>query len=189
MSEFIDVLRTRRTIRSYTAAPVTDGELQELIDLAILAPNGMGLQPWAFTVVTSPPAMRRLNAIVLEMLREPQRHQLLAKEGLQEWVNSPDTDIFYRAPALVVIFGDTRSPSAIIDCQLAAENLFLAAHARGLGTCYMGFLTMAGENPEVRQLLRAPEGYRIAGAAVVGHPAAGPDGPPKRQPARVEWVR
>lgn len=189
MPDFLSVLKTRRTVRSYTTAPVRDEDLQELIDLAVLAPTGMGAQPWAFTVVINPEVIRRLNSIVLEMLRDPQKQQLLAIEGLQEWINQPGCDIFYAAPSLVVISGDTKSPSTMIDCQLAAENLFLAAHANGLGTCYMGLLLMAGENPEVQKLLRVPEGHRVLAAAVVGHPAALPDGPPKRRPPRIEWVR
>ena len=88
-----------------------------------------------------------------------------------------------------MISGDTRAPSTTIDCQLAAENLFLAAHAKGLGTCYMGFLVMAAESPQLQALVRIPEGHRILAAAVVGHPAVPAEGPPKRNPARIEWVR
>ncbi len=189
MPDFLEVLKSRRTVRSYTAETVREQDLQELIDLAVLAPTGMGAQPWAFTVVTNPEIMRRLNAIVLEILRGPQMQKLLAVEGLQDWISRPNADIFYGAPALVVISGDTQAPSTMIDCQLAAENLFLAAHAKGLGTCYMGFLMMAAEHSEVQRLLRIPEGHRLLAAAVVGHPALPPEGPPKRHPARIEWVR
>jgi nitroreductase len=189
LPDFFDVLKSRRTVRSYTAEPMKERDLQELIDLAVLAPTGMGAQPWAFTVVINPQIMRRLNGIVLEFLRAPRMQQLLAMEGLQDWINGPSADIFYGAPALVVISGDTRAPSTTIDCQLAAENLFLAAHAKGLGTCYMGFLVMAAESPELQALVRIPEGHKLLAAAVVGHPALPPEGPPKRNPARVEWVR
>jgi nitroreductase len=189
MPDFFDVLKSRRTVRSYTAEPMKERDLQELIDLAVLAPTGMGAQPWAFTVVTNPQIMRRLNGIVLEILRGPQMQRLFAGEGLRDWINGPSADIFYGAPALVVISGDTRAPSTTIDCQLAAENLFLAAHAKGLGTCYMGFLVMAAESPQLQALVRIPEGHRILAAAVVGHPAVPAEGPPKRNPARIEWVR
>lgn len=108
---------------------------------------------------------------------------------MQEWISRPDADVFYGAPALVVISGDTRAPSTAIDCQLAAENLFLAAHAKGLGTCYMGFLLMAAASPQTQTCLRIPEGHELLAAAVVGHPALPPEGPPKRNPARIEWVR
>jgi nitroreductase len=187
MPEFFDVLRTRRTVRSYTAQPVSRQAIQHLIDSAILAPSGMNFQPWAFTVVTSHEVMEKVNAIVVGILRGPdvQRHMT---ERMKEIVNAPDYYIFYGAPALIVISADTKVPGAAVDCQLAAENLFLAAHAKGLGTCYMGFLLFAADVPEAQELLSIPEGYKMVAAAIVGHPDVRPEGPPKRNPARINWV-
>jgi nitroreductase len=187
--DFFDVLRTRRTVRSYTAEPVARQELQELIDSAILAPTGMNLQPWAFSVITSQELMRKLNAIVLGMLRSPEAQQHMTNARMREIVNDPAYDIFYGASALIVISGDTKVPGALIDCQLAAENLFLAAHAKGLGTCYMGFLTLAAQHPEARTLLGIAEGHEMMAAAIVGHPDVRPEGPPQREPAKIHWVR
>jgi nitroreductase len=186
--DFFDVLRTRRTVRSYTAEAVARQDLQELIDSAILAPNGMNFQPWAFSVVTDQEAMRKLNAIVVGLLRSPEAQQQMPDARMREIVNTPGYDIFYGAPALIVISGDTRVPGAMIDCQLAAENLFLAAHAKGLGTCYMGFLTLAAGQPEARKLLGLAEGYELKAAAIVGHPDVRPEGPPQRGPAKINWV-
>ena len=188
MQDFFEVVTTRRTVRSYTADPVSRQEIQELIDLAVLAPTAMNAQPWAFTVVTDPAVMGRLDAVVVETLRTPAVLERIPSERLRQMIGDPAFTIFYQAPALIAIHGDSRVPAAMIDCQLAAENLFLAAHARGLGSCYMGFLTMAADHEEVRRLLRIPEGNRLMAAAVVGRPAALPDGPPRRNPPRIEWV-
>ncbi len=188
MPDFVEVLKTRRSVRSYTAEGVSRQDVEELIDSAILAPSGMNLQPWAFTVVTSRAVMQELNAVAVGFLRSPEVQQRITNERVRGVVNAPGYDIFHRAPALIVISGDARVPGAMVDCQLAAENLFLAAHAKGLGTCYMGFLQMVAENPEVRKLLQLPEGYKMMAAAVVGHPDLRPDGPPQRNPARVTWV-
>ena len=188
MPDFFEVLRTRRTVRSYTTAPVSREDIRHLIDSAILAPTGMNLQPWAFTVVTNPEVMNQLDAIVIGILRSPEVQQRMTSERMREIVNAPDYSIFYRAPALIVISADTKVPGAAVDCQLAAENLFLAAHAKGLGTCYMGFLLLAAEHPEARRLLAIPEGFGPAAAAVVGHPDVRPEGPPVRNPPRVAYV-
>jgi nitroreductase len=187
--DFLEVLKTRRTVRSYTAEGVTRQVLQELIDSAVLAPTGMNSQPWTFTVVTNQDVMRRLNTIVVGLLRSPEAQQHMTNERMKEIVNAPDFHIFHDAPALIVISGDRKVPGAMIDCQLAAENLFLAAHAKGLGTCYMGFLTLAAEHPEARTLLGIAEGYTMMAAAVVGHPDVRPEGPPQRSPATINWVR
>jgi nitroreductase len=189
MPDFFEVLKTRRTVRSYTPQPVSEEELQELIDLAVLAPTGMNAQPWSFTVVTNPETLRKLDAIIVDLLRSPRIQAFLPSERFKAAVFEPAYTNFYGAPALIVIAGNTSAPTANTDCQLAAENLFLAAHAKGLGTCYMGFLTMAKENPAVRDLLRIPEGYEMMAATLVGHPDQPTDEPAQRNPARVEWVR
>ena len=189
MAEFFEVLKTRRSVRAYADRPVPEEELQELILMAVLAPSGMNAQPWTFAVVTRQELLRKLNGIVKEFLRAPAIQQVLESHGVADRINHPDYSVFYNAPALIVISGDKSNPIAAADCHLAAENLFLAAHARGLGTCYMGFLTMARDIPAVRDLLRIPEGFEMMAAAIVGHPAGPPDGPPKRNPPRVEWIR
>jgi nitroreductase len=181
-----EVLKTRRTIRSYTAEPVARADLEELIQNAVLAPTGMNFQPWAFTVVTSREVMRRLNEIAVGILRRPEALQGMPQR-MREIVNAPGYCIFYNAPALIAIAGDTKVPGAIYDCQLAAENLFLAAHAKGLGTCYMGFLQLAADHPEAHELLRLPPGFKMMAAAIVGHPDVRPAGPPKTPP-RIAWV-
>lgn len=189
MQDFQDVLKTRRSVRSYTPEKVSDADLRELIDLAVLAPTGMNAQPWAFSVVTNREVMQKLNAIVLGHLRSPEMQEILRREGLKEILDRPDFDIFYGAPALIVITGNIKAPTAMTDCQLAAENLFLAAHARSLGSCYMGFLGLASKDPAVRDLLKIQEENEIMAAAVVGHPNARPEGPPQRNAPRIEWIR
>jgi nitroreductase len=188
MSDFFEVLRTRRTVRSYTDEPVSRQDLEELIDNAILAPTGMNLQPWAFTVVTDRAALRKINEAVVKMLRAPDFQKRMENERLREIVNAPGYDIFYGAPALIVISGNDRVGSAAFDCQLAAENLFLTAHAKGLGTCCMGFLMLSQDNPEVARLIPVPEGFHMRAAAVVGHPDVRPDGPSERNAPPVIWV-
>jgi nitroreductase len=187
MPDFFEVLRTRRTVRSYQALPVSRQDIQELIGSAIQAPNGMNLQPWAFSVITSQEVMRKVNSIVVGILRSPEVQARLG-DRMKEIVNAPDYDIFYGAPALIVISADQNVPGATVDCQLAAENLFLAAHAKGLGSCYMGFLLFAADVPEARKLLDVPEGFRMVAAAIVGHPQIRTEGPPQRNPPRVNWV-
>ena len=80
---------------SYTAEPVSRQAIQDLIDSAILAPSGMNLQPWAFTVVTSREVMEKMNSIVVGILRGPEVQQHMG-ERMKEIVNAPDYDIFYR---------------------------------------------------------------------------------------------
>ncbi len=182
MPDFYEVLKTRRSVRSYADRPVNEKELKEVIDLAAWAPSGNNQQPWTFTVITNRGLMDRLNDRVKAIMRES------PDPYFANYANDPAYHIFYRAPALVLIHGDAQVPSALIDCQLAIENLFLAAQAKGLGTCYMGFLLLAREDPQVRQLLRVPEGRGVMAATVIGYPTVAPPAPP-RKAMQIEWVR
>jgi nitroreductase len=182
MPDFYEVLKTRRSVRAYTDRPVDEKELKEVIDLAAWAPSGNNKQPWTFTVITNKGLMDRLNDRVKAVVRgSPDPY-------FANYANDPSYHIFYRAPALILIYGDPQVPSAMIDCQLAIENLFLAAHAKGLGTCYMGFLLLARDDLQVRQLLRGPDARGLMAATVIGYPAVTPPAPP-RQAVQIEWVR
>ncbi len=182
MPDFYEVLKTRRSVRAYTDRPVEEKELRELIDLAAWAPSGNNKQPWTFMVITNRGLMDKLNDRVKAILRES------PDPSFASYANDPSYHVFYKAPALILINGDTQVPSAMIDCQLAAENLFLAACAKGLGTCYMGLLLLARDDPQVRQLLRVPDGHGLMAATVLGYPAVTPPAPP-RNPVQIEWVR
>jgi len=189
MPDFFEVLKGRRSVRVYSDQPVTDQELEELVEAAILAPNAMNQQVWRFSVVTNRHTLSDVDARIKEILHEQDIAGKMKMEGLKAALNSPDFSIFYHAPALIVITADKGNPSAMLDCNLAMENIFLAAHAQGLGTCYMGFLFFGRDDAKVRQMLHIPEGHDIMAACCVGHSKMTPEGPPKRNPPQVEWVR
>lgn len=111
--------------------------IRQLIDAAIQAPSAVNQQPWLFTVVRDSELLARISC-------EAKAHMLrtspaaLASHHFQHVLNDAKFDIFYGAPVLVVISA-AAGPWAIEDCALAAENMMLAAHASGLGTCWIGF--------------------------------------------------
>jgi nitroreductase len=189
MPDFVDVLKSRRSVRSYTQEPVDGQTLQELIDLAILAPTGMNGQPWRFTVVTERETLTGLNTRVREILDEQQIAEKMPSERIAAMMRAPDFSIFYHAPALVVISAERGDPSAPFDCQLAMGNLLLAAAAKGLGACYMGFLLFGREDEAVRRLLQMPDDRDLLAACCVGHPQVMPEGPPVRDPAEILWIK
>ncbi len=185
---FDQVIRSRRTTRAYREEPVPEATLSELVELATLAPTAMGLQPWRFSIITNRDVLTRVNEGVkqacLAMLA-----QVPEMERFRSAFENPEYDIFYGAPALVVIQGPCGNQIGLLDCLLAAENLILAAHARGLGSCFMGFLLMARESQEIRRALAVEDGYEIVAPITVGASDAIPQTPPEREPAHIAWVR
>lgn len=185
---FDQVIRTRRTTRAYRPDPVPESVLQELVEIATLAPSGMNVQPWRFSVITDRALLRQLSDVVKRtgLTKIP---ELPETENFRAMLQNPEYDVFYGAPALIVIQGDRRSPIASLDCLLAAENLILAAHAKGLGTCFMGFVLLAKEEAEICRALAVAEGYDIVAPLIVGYSDAIPQTPPDRRPPEITWVR
>jgi len=185
---FDQVIRSRRTTRAYRVDPVPESVLQELVEIATLAPTGMNAQPWRFSIVTNRATLKGVSDAVkrIGLAMTPQVPEM---ERLRPAFENQDYEIFYGAPALVVIQGDRRSPIASMDCLLAAENLILAAHARNLGTCFMGFIMLAKDNEGIRRALSTEEGYDIIAPIIVGYSDAIPQTPPDRRPPEIAWVR
>ncbi|WP_246738119.1 nitroreductase family protein [Bradyrhizobium sp. CCBAU 051011] len=97
----------------------------------------------------------------------------LASHHFLHILNDPKFDIFYGAPGLVVISA-AAGPWALADFSFAAENLMLAAHAAGLGTCWIGFAQGWLGTCEGKPALKLPETDIPLTPIIVGHPKSVP---------------
>ena len=181
-----EAIYRRRTVREFTAKPVEDSTLQRLIDAAIQAPSAMNQQPWSFTVVRDQPLLDRISC-------EAKAHLLsTASAGvtplqIQNLLSNADFQIFYHAPALILISAVGADAWAVEDCCLAAENLMLTACAAGLGTCWIGFAQNWLGTPEGKASLGLPATHLPVAPIIVGHPKT-PAPPVARKVSEVRWV-
>jgi nitroreductase len=181
-----EAIYTRRSVRDFTADAVDEKTLTELIDAAIQAPSAVNQQPCSFCVV-------RDKALLTKISREAKAHMLksspvgLMSHHFQEILNDPNFDIFYGAPALIVISTVTQIPWAIEDSALAAENLMLAARGMGLGTCWIGFTQAWLGTPEGKAALKLPTSYVPVAPIIVGHPKSVPSPVPRKEP-EIRWL-
>lgn len=185
--ELMDVLRTRRSVRAYTDAPVARETLEALLQTAVLAPTGMNAQPWAFGVITGAERLReysdRTKAYLLEQL-----DQLPMLERYRDYFANPQSNIFHGAPAVITVFAKPQGVSAESDCTMAAYNMMLAACAQGLGTCWIGFFViMLHRQPELKRELGVPEDYRPVAVLAIGHPRAAMPPVQKAAPEIMFW--
>lgn len=173
----IEAIRTRRSIRAYADRPVARGLIESVIaDAAQAPPAFRGQVPWGFAVIQ--------GAARIAALEEPAmahaRASRTAPPGTS-WLDRPGASIFWGAPILILIFGEPA------DCARAGQNLILSAHARGLGTCWVGSPLPWLRTDAGRQALGMPDGAVPAAVICLGYPAAIPEALEAGPPAIV-WV-
>jgi len=96
-------------------------------------------------------------------------------------VNKPDFHAFYNVGTLTVLYSKIQRPFAVADCWLAAENLMLAACAKGLGACVIGFAVSALNTPEWKAALSIPAEMTAIAPIIVGVPAGETPPVPRKQ--------
>ena len=147
-----EAIYTRRAVREFTAEPVDEPTIHQLIHAAIQAPSAVNQQPWSFCVVRDKAVLDQIsNESKAYMLRSS---QAALSHHFQAILSDPDFHIFYHAPALILISSVTESSWTVEDCSLAAENLMLTARAVGLGTCWIGFAQAWLGTPEGKAMLK-----------------------------------
>jgi nitroreductase len=175
--DVIQAIHTRRSIRSYTPRPVARELIEQVIwDAAQAPPPHRGQVPWTFNVIQG---VERISAYGDEALQYARDSH--PDEPGWEWTDRPEFEVFWGASALIIISG------RVEDCCRAGQNLMLSAHARGLGTCWVGSpMLWLRTAPAKAKLKISPELVPVS-ALCLGYPAAIPEAPPHKRPPIV-WL-
>lgn len=160
-------LRERRSCRSYKPEQIKDEELRAVLEAGTWAPTGMGRQdPW-IVAVQNPELLKKISKMNAAFL-------------------GVDTDPFYGAPTYVLVFGSDPAvwANSVPDGSLVLGNMMNAAHAIGLGSCWINREREIFATPEGKALMQGfglPEGLIGIGALALGYPAAPPRDPKPRK--------
>jgi nitroreductase/NAD-dependent dihydropyrimidine dehydrogenase PreA subunit len=197
LGALVQLMRSRRSCRSYTAAPVPPALLDDLVQIGTTAPSGTNSQGWTFTilpdrasVVTLGEAVanyfRRLNRLAsqpllrhfLRLLGRPaleqyyRRHYATTTKALAEWDQESRDRLFHGATAALLIGGRKSASCPAEDALLASQNILLAAHAMGLGSCLIGFVVEAMQRDHrIAGRLGIPAEETIYSVIALGWPA------------------
>jgi nitroreductase len=185
----IEAIMTRRSVRKFEHRQIPDEVLEKILRAGTYAPSALALQPWAFVVVQDQDFLRKISEYCIPILLS---HMKNAHDGLSDLfrslLESKNYSIYYYAPTVIMIIGKTKSRFREIDCSLCAQNMMLAAHALGIGSCWIGSTDVAYDNNELMAGFRIPEGYSPVGTIAFGYPAEKPEDPGRNPPSLI-WVR
>lgn len=148
--EFYNAILSRKSVRAFGEKTVSRETLDELIEAARWAPSGMNNQPWRFATIESREMMEKLS-------------------GYSKYAR-----LIRSAPAAIAVFLDNDSvynrTKDIQGIGAATENILLAAHALGLGACWIGEILNRRE--DVEKALETGPNLELMALVIVGYPDA-----------------
>ncbi len=166
--DVIEAIYHRRSVRDYKPDAVPRDAIDAVIAAAVHAPSAMNLQPWAFIIIEGRERISRYAERAKRHLIETMRPDSPLSQ-YRDQLSDPAFDIFYGAPALIVIAATSDAAQSAEDCCMAAQNLLLAACGMGLGTCCIGFARPWLHLPDVKAELGIPNQYIPVVPIVVGY--------------------
>lgn len=167
--EALEFMESRRSIRSYKQDAVPEDLIRQIVEAGTYAATGRGLQSPIIIAVTDREARDRLSKLNADIL-------------------GTDADPFYGAPVVLIVLADRSIPTYLYDGSLVLGNLMLAAHALGLGSCWIHRAKEEFDSPEGKQILKnlGIEGdYEGIGHCIIGYI----DGDvPEAKPRKDGWA-
>jgi nitroreductase len=165
--ELFDAVKTRRSVRRYTDAPVDDKQVEAILEAGRWAPSWHNTQCWRFIVVRDPTVKARLGDTLVP-LKLPNKT-----------IDNPSLKTVKTAPVVIVACAELgrsgfnggaiatdKGDWYMFDVALAMQNIALAAHALGLGTVHVGLF----DAKKAAEILGLPAGFCVVEMVPLGYP-------------------
>lgn len=165
--DLFEGLLTRRSIRKFSGEPVSDELITKIIKGAMYAPSANNTQPWQFIVSR--------NKSLFEGFLEVHPHSKMLLQA--------DCGIFIVRD----LDRQTNDGYGITDCSAATQNLLLAAHAEGLGTCWIGTYPRKPRIEYLKEKFKLPDHLEVFSTVAVGWPGQSPKQPERFDESKIEW--
>ncbi|MBR0219753.1 MAG: nitroreductase family protein [Clostridia bacterium] len=166
-NETLRLISARRSHRAYESTPITEEQLNAVLQAAVESPSAVNRQPWHFTVVRNQDLLDEMNKAVWE--------QMMKRDAAKRSPRFAESTfhVFYHAPTVIFISGMPDNLYTPIDGGIAVENIALAAESLGLGSVILGMPrdAFSGDKAdEFRKALHFPEGWDFVIAIAIGVP-------------------
>jgi len=170
MSEIIEIINARRSVRKYEEKEVPEEVLNSVLEAVRWSPSWANTQCWELVVIKD------------KTIRENLKETILPK--------NPATNAITQAPVLLAVCGKLKSSGFynntvttkfgdwfMFDLGLFTQTLCLAARALGLGTVVVGLF----DHDKAKRIIKVPEGYELVALVPLGYPAKISSAPQRRE--------
>ncbi len=169
--DVLEAIRLRRSVRKYSELPVEWDKIGTVVDAARVAPSAGNLQSWRFIVVESHPKRKALAEACMKQfwMEEAPVHILIVmiEKKIREFYGKRGVEFY-----------------SVQEAAMAAQNMMLAAHAIGLGSCFVS----AFDRERVIDIFNLPADIEPMGIVTLGYPAESPQEPIKYRLENVTFM-
>ena len=204
MTDILEVIRTRKSIRRYKADPIPDEILVKVLEAARWAPTGENYQPWRLIVIRNSETKKMIGDLAklgsgsrmtawyclgemqrrFEEIQDPVRRM----EVLRFMYSGEVSEFAKQAPVIIAVIGTLMEGSVDVPYDLSAciENILLEAHSLGLGACWVhGPVASTRDAAKFKKILKIPTGmgqYKVIAYVALGWPAEARKHPRPKKP-------
>ncbi len=213
-TETEEIILRRRSVRLYKKEQVPEFMIKRILETGRYAPSAGNYQPWKFVVVRDGKIIDQLTDTVIDKCKSlkkiidyrrpgfgwlrPIANLLIrlksnelhpAPFGAISMIADGTLGLYHGAPTVIFIFKDVRGVSnPDLDCGIAGQNMVLAAHSLGLGTCWVGFAKLAFEGKNNwNDFFKIKYPYKFISSIGIGWCKGDPDGMIPRQTHAIDW--
>jgi nitroreductase len=159
----------RRSIRRFEERKVEKDSIRQILEAAMYAPSAVNKQPWHFLVVERRETLDRIMEV------------------------HPHAGMLQTASHAIIVCGDEKLQHGdgywVVDCGAATQNLLMAAHILGLGTCWVGLHPREERKASLAKLLELPGHVKPFALVALGYPAEKKARPRRFHPEKVHWEK
>lgn len=209
-----EVILRRRSVRVFKKRQVPEFMIRRILEAGRFAPTAGNGQSWKFVVIRDPEIIQGLTETTRKVCkafawfldyqgrrfswRLPLARLVIRAKAndlhpvpfsVVSLIAQGKVGVFHGAPTVILILKDVRGVSNVdLDCGIAGQNMALAAHSMGLGTCWVSFAKLAFQYTgrwKKRLGIRHP--YQFVSSLAIGFPVGQPDGMVVRPTLSVDW--